>query len=496
MKNKKCFNNNCYTSMIFLINYIISINCRVIIPFKYLQEKFSDIPTPKEIISSYMNEKIYITIELGSPKQEVQIPLTFNENMIYILNQKSSVYNNITNKLFDNSKSTSFKRISEDMEYDYEYGYSIYQMCSDNFHFLKNSKDKKYNKKEEIIFREIYDGKSGILGGFGVQIYPEKNGDETKMPCPLKILKEKKINDNYLWSIYFKKKGNNKGDEGYLLIGDYPHDISYNLGFYDRYEFDKKNFRTLYDISNQKTMNYEIQMSEIYFYNNKKNKDTSKQSFFNKLQKDDFLKDIVIPQVSVYYVTKFDYNFGGLLIPQYFYTYLQSQVFDEYIKSGDCFSEKLYVEISSNFYYCKKQKKIINKIKEKIPTILFIQEHLKYNYTMSINDLIYEKNDYVYFLLFYSSSQKNKWILGKPFLKKYPFVFDPDLKNVGFYSSFLLTGIKYKTIIKIAIILCVIFVIIGLLVGRKKYKIHKIKKQQAFEMTNNTFLSNYKSINN
>ena len=54
------------------------------------------------------------------------------------------------------------------------------------------------------------------------------------------------------------------------------------------------------------------------FYNNKNNKDTSKQSFFNKLKKDDFLKDIVIPQVSVYYVTKFDFNFGGLLIPQYF----------------------------------------------------------------------------------------------------------------------------------------------------------------------------------
>ena len=266
MKEKKSFKNY-YTSILFLINYIIflPINCRVIIPFKYLKEKCPDIPTPKEILSSYINEKIYITIELGTPKQELQIPLKFNENLIYILNHDNSFFNNITNKIFDDSKSSTFKRISEDMEYDYEYGYNMYQMCSDNFHFLKNSKDKKYNKKEEIIFREIFDGKSGMLGGFGLQIYPEKNGDESKMPCPLKILKEKKINNNYLWSIYFKKKGNNLGDEGYLLIGDYPHDISYNLGFYDRFEFDKKNFRTLYDISNERIMKYEIQMSEIYF---------------------------------------------------------------------------------------------------------------------------------------------------------------------------------------------------------------------------------------
>ena len=184
---KKCF-YNFYISIIFLIDYIIflPINCRVIIPFKYLQEKPSVIPTPKEILSSYMNEKIYITIELGSPKQEVQIPLRFNENMIYILNQENSINNNITNKIYDDSKSKTFKRISEDMEYDYEYGYSMYQMCSDNIYFLKN-KGKKYNKKEEISFRQIYDGKSGMLGGFGLQIYPEKNGDESKMPCPLKI---------------------------------------------------------------------------------------------------------------------------------------------------------------------------------------------------------------------------------------------------------------------------------------------------------------------
>ena len=52
--------------------------------------------------------------------------------------------------------------------------------------------------------------------------------------------------------------------------------------------------------------------------------------------------------------------------------------------------------MSTSFYYCKKEKYVINDIKDKIPTIIFCQEHLRYNFTISINDLIYEKNDYVF----------------------------------------------------------------------------------------------------
>ena len=496
MLKKFIYLSNFLNSKIFLIYYLlfIAINCRVIIPFKYLKEQTSNLQTPKEIMTVYMNEKIYINLELGTPKQEIQIPLTFKEDIIYILNKESSKINSITDEKYENEKSSTFKTISEDMEYDYNYNFNLFQYCTEIFYFLENSKKKKYNDKKELNFIYAFDGKVENIGGFGLQIYPEKEEVKENMPCPLKLLKEKKINNNYLWSIYFSKKGNIMGDEGYLLLGDYPNEINYNLGFYDKYEFDKKNYRTLYDISNQKTMNLEIQMSEIYFYNVKKKKDKTKQNFFNNLKKGDFLTDIVIPQVSVYYSTKFNYNFGGLLIPEYFNSYLQNQIFDSYIKSGECLTEKIYSEYSCNFYYCKNEKKIINKIKEKIPTILFVQDHLKYNFTMNVNDIIYVKDNYVYFLLFYSSSQKNKWTLGKPFLKKYPFIFDPDSKNIGFYSSFLLTGVKSKTVVTIAVIFSVVFIIIGLLVGRKKYKLHKIKKQQALEMSNNIFISDYKSI--
>ena len=493
---KKFFSNKILSIKITLLLHIIFIQlkCTVIIPFKYLHEKESNGVTPREIMSEFMSENIYVALELGSPRQEIHIPIQFNENIFSILNEASAFPNLITNKIYNDTKSTTFKSISKELEYDYGTDFSIFKNCTDVFYFLKDSKNKKYHNKIELVFRQIYNDKNNNLGSFGLQIYPSKEGGETNIPSLLKSLIEKNINKNYLWSIHFSKEGNNIGDEGYLLLGEYPHDIDYNIGFYDSYEFDRKNFRTLYDHSNQKTMNHEIQMSEIYFYNDKNNKDNSNQNYFNDLKKSDFLKDIVIPQVSIYYVTKFDFNFGGILIPEYFNTYLESKVFNSYVTKGKCFKEKIYVQNSPNFFYCKNENSLIKDIKQKIPTIIFVQEHLKYNFTININDLVYKKNDYVYFLLFYSSSQKNKWTLGKPFLKKYPFVFNPDSKDIGFYSSFLLNGIKYKTAIIIIVVFSIIFIIIGLLIGRKKYKIHKIKKQQALEMSNNNFISDYKSI--
>ena len=343
-------------------------------------------------------------------------------------------------------------------------------------------------------FRFAYLTSTDDPGRFGLQIY-STDEDDKKVPCPLRMLYNNKINNNYVWSIHFNKRGNILGDEGYIIIGEYPHDFKKTIGIYDTYNFNKENFISVFDISNSKTMNYEFQMSSILFYGKESKKDETNQKKLNDLKSEDLLTDIVIPQVTLSYVVHFDFNFGGILIPQYFNTYIQTVVFDPYIKEGKCFIETASYGFNMNFYYCKKENSVINKIKNKIPTVIFSQDHLRYNFTININDLIYEKNDYVFFLLFTSGNQKNKWTLGKPFLQKYPLVFNPEAKDIGFYSSFLLTGIKTGIVVIIAIAISLVFIAVGLLIGRKKYRQYKIKKQQAMELSNNsTFMSNYKSI--
>jgi hypothetical protein len=482
---------------LFLITYfslLISINGKVIIPFKYISEKTQSVQTPKEIMDHYLKEKINLNLEIGTPKQEVQIPISFITSDIYIVEKDHLRENSINNKIFDNKKSSSLNILSTDIEYCYSDDYSMYQDSNDIFHFMKDIKGKEYSEIK-MNFRLAFITSTNDPGRFGLQIY-SKDEDDSKVPCPLRILFENKINDNYLWSIHFNKKENQLEDEGYLLLGEYPHDLEKSIGIYDTYEFNKDNYKSIYDISNSKTMNNEIQMSVIYFYNKEDDKDSTNQKDFNNLQSSDLFQDIIIPQVTLSYVTKFDFNFGGILIPEFFNAYIKQKVFDDYIKQGKCFIESAFAGLSINYYYCKKEKSVINKIKDKIPTVIFSQAHLIYNFTIGINELLYEKDDYVFFLLFYSGSQRNKWILGKPFLKKYPLVFNPDSKDIGFYSSFLLTGIRYRTVIIVAVVLSVVFIIIGLLIGRKRCKIYKIQKQKALEMSmsNNEFTSNYKSI--
>jgi len=466
--------------------------CKVIIPFKYISQENPNGQTPKEIMNYYLKQTINLNMEIGSPKQEVQIPLGFQESDIYIVDQEHLREPSIKNKIFDNKKSSSYNLLSTDIEYAYNDEYSMYQDASDVFHFYKDL-DKKENVDAKMKFRLAFLTGTDEPGRFGLQIY-SKDEDDSKVPCPLRILRENNINDNYLWSIHFNKNGNDAEDEGYLLLGEFPHDLKNSIGIYDTYEFNKENYKTLFDISNSKTMNNEIQMSNIFFYNVKGKKDSTKQKKFNDLQDEDLFKGIIIPQVTLSYVTKFDFNLGGIIIPEFFSAYLKQNVFDSFVKEGKCFSDSIFSGFSLNYYYCKKEKSVINKIKDKIPTIIFSQEHLIYNFTLNVDELIYEKNDYVFFLLFTSGGQKNKWTLGKPFLKKYPLVFNPDAKDIGFYSSFLLSGIRYRTVIIITVIVSIVFVIIGLLVGRKKYKQHKIQKQKALEMSNNAYFSNYSSI--
>ena len=482
---------------IILITYIFLLICtneKVVIPFKYIPEKAQSGQTPKEILEHYMKEKINLNLEIGTPKQEVQIPLSFEVSDFYIVDKEHLRESSINNKIFDNKKSSSFNILSTDIEYFYNDDYSMYQDSNDIFHFMKDIKGKEYSDIK-MNFRFALLTSTNDPGRFGLQIY-SKDEDDSKVPCPLRALYENKINNNYLWSIHFNKKENELGDEGYLLLGEYPHDLEKSIGIYDTYEFNKDNYKSIYDISNSKTMNNEIQMSEIFFYNKEDDKDSTNQKDFNNLQSSDLFKDIIIPQVTSSLIAKFDFNFGGILIPEYFNAYIRQNVFDDYIKQGKCFIESTFAGVSINYYYCKKERSVINKIKDKIPTVIFSQTHLIYNFTISINELIYQKDDYVFFLLFFSNSQKNKWILGKPFLKKYPLVFNPDAKDIGFYSTFLLTGIRYRTVIIVAVVLSVAFIIIGLLIGRKKYKIYKIQKQKALEMSlsGNEFTSNYKSI--
>ena len=58
------------------------------------------------------------------------------------------------------------------------------------------------------------------------------------------------------------------------------------------------------------------------------------------------------------------------------------------------------------------------------------------SFTLDYNDLFIEKEDSLLFLVVtYTDMDEGYWILGKPFLKKYLFLFDIDTKMIGFYVN-------------------------------------------------------------
>ena len=73
--------------LIYNIFLLVPLLCEIAIPFKYIEDDSQSINTPKEIMSYYMNQKINIKLEIGTPKQEIEIPLGFSSSDFYIVDK-------------------------------------------------------------------------------------------------------------------------------------------------------------------------------------------------------------------------------------------------------------------------------------------------------------------------------------------------------------------------------------------------------------------------
>ena len=81
----------------------------------------------------------------------------------------------------------------------------------------------------------------------------------------------------------------------------------------------------------------------------------------------------------------------------------------------------------------------------------------------------------------------NSWNLGKPISLKYQFIFNPDIKNVYFYKSLKKEEDENNyLVLKImgVIALCIIFGVLGVILGKK---IYGIRKKRANELKDDDF---------
>ena len=445
-------------------------NCYVKIPFKYFPLlKYND-TNQSTIFQGLIKVKLYTILKLGTPQQTVHIPIDANSNDFYITASPKFYFDQNPNyfqdlMFFEHNSSTTIKYLNKN-ELDGDNFFSS-EYDSDIFEFN--------GKKIELEFYTSFDLIIPESGGIGMLLNPKStytSATPNETRSFLKKLKDHKLIDDYCWSIFYNSKTNYvKDEEGFLLLGIMPDEIDENLGYYSKNYFKKENFKNINaDIYGNHILN-RFFFDEIYVYD--KNNEKLNITFDTK----DLLQ------------VELNFNNGGIRVPKNVFTYFENEIFVGFISKNECFKEIAIVpESKYNFFYCKNNKDIISQVKNKIPTFKFKSINLFTTFEINSDDLFYQQGDFVYCLIY--SESTIGWSLGKPFLKKYQFLFNPNSKIIGFYVN--TDNIKkdssgsLTTFITVIIIVVVIIIAISLVVCKiltDKYK----RKKKANELTDDDF---------
>ena len=447
--------------IIFLIylQIIIYSYCFIKIPLKFYPSQIFNVSNPKNTFNNMVMQQLYAKIDIGTPKQTIFLPLELERNDFYISKYDSYSFNEKYNKYnlknFQEASSSSFYLTNEDQE-DIYYG--------TNFLLAFKAKDLFFfdDKKTELEFYSADTLNDILPGEIGLQLDPIDDLNtafDSREKCFMKKLKNNGMINNYVWTILYNNDNNNKDVDAYLYIGDYLHDIDPSSLNLNNMKFKKDSLSSVHGSMFQRTFLPQFEMNKLILY-----KGNDENNIINeiKLGKN-------------YLRVKLDFNLCGIQASEIVRTYLESNVFNE---NNHCHKSTFRYMNDYTFYYCDKNPESINRIKTNFPSLKFMHQDFNYNFSITVDDLIVEKDDYFYFLIFFSNFQKYDWRLGRPFVNKYNFMVDQDGKKVMFYSEkeeISLPGVQSKSLVIILIVLIIIFLGLGFFFARRIYK-SKFKK--------------------
>jgi hypothetical protein len=134
-----------------------------------------------------------------------------------------------------------------------------------------------------------------------------------------------------------------------------------------------------------------------------------------------------------------------------------------------------------HFYHCDQNINITN-----FPILKIYQKDINYTFELSSDDLFEDIGDRKYFLVNFFYNNDNKWILGKPFLKKYNFTYNFDSKTVGLFFGTKEKKPYKEEFNKVWIFVIVFGVIIIILSGVIIFLVKKLpRKKRVNELEEN-----------
>ena len=421
--------------LLLLINFSLNI---IILPFYRLisLDNLSHNDTAKNI---FFNSNIQSKIILGTPKQELNLFLTFEFYSMYI----SGSQTNINATKFIQEDSNTFKLIEEDNYYFNGERFKSGFFSKDNFYF------KNYNNKETKIenfnfcLSDINKFSESGQIGLNLEKYYANNLTNYNL---IKQLKLKNIINKEIFTVNFTNF-----KEGNLIIGELPE-------IYDKkhYESDDKIIlraeTSFFDILFQIIINTVI--------------------FNNEIVDEDIYTDF---KIESNYITV-DYNFGLNIYNNFFKDLIENKKLCHIDVISD--NDNLF---KYNYIYCNEDSL---KFIKNFPKINFILKSYNFNFEFSGIELFQKINEFYYFQIIYPVEDKGskKISLGAQFFIKYQMSFNIDAKTIIFYKKTVNKSNKNNLLI-ILIIILIIFIIfsIGLIYYLNNFRNRRKRKNELNE---------------
>jgi len=458
---------NIFSKDIIFIIIIQYISNAIVIPFqtynplKTKNESLLNLiknASDKDIINTITRNLIYTNFNIGENNQtvptfiemstkkffihDIMIPkINKNYGLIGVYNDNFTYCNNYLlrdiyeYKFYNSNKSKSYKFEGKCYEFFFDL-FTKQNNCGNETIYLKQ----KNNINEKEIYKEI---------NMSFTFKEMENNDQRPAVLGLDYynnfiseLKEKSEINGYDFSFRYS---NTQEDKGELIIGDLPH-------IYDSKNYDENKLRTAKIIKESRNLwsiNFDLYISQKN--NNEYHLDIDGIGSF-------FIEEFFITGSYKYfeYIEKF-----------FFKKYIDGKICGKYIHKKPYYSDVFY------YFICIIEEKEKRKeFFDNFPTLKLYQREMNYNFTFDSNDLftIFPDNKRILFNIDFIYHSK-RWILGKPFFKKYQLVFNSDSNLISHYVENIFENKEINnkgSSLKILLIIFLVIIafIVGIIFGR------------------------------
>ncbi len=347
---------------------------KIVFPFK----TESSNALSNNYIDNLIQNKIYITIEVGNPKKSLNLYVTMDTSYLIISNSS------IDSSYYNNEKSQTYLNTSKLTDFYFEY-FSNGYIAQDTFWFITSLENKEKQKFDNIQFIHAMEFSSITKispGYFGLQI-PKKN-----KPNIYNCLKKEKVISEEYWNLKYTSE-----NEGYFILGEYPSEYS------EENWVRKTNAFTCGPESTDLCWN--LKFNDIKFGEINVNRDR---------------------------VARLNPEFEFIIGTGEYEYKISENFFDK-------LTNKCQKKLSeANYYYFECDKDIDI---SKFNNLEFSHSEFMYNFILTKDDLFKLYNNKIYFLIIFNlyPTWANSWKLGKPFLKKYNFGYNTDNRKIYFFHK-------------------------------------------------------------